>query len=144
MNRNEVAFIKQLRHDGYTQRQASIIMGLGKSTISRVWNNKTYKHIKSEDYDKDQRLENKRIIFDIISECREIAGIGSLSYQDKTYIKLLKYCNVPYEKVRHIYYDIPAKFFRPIWDYEQPEIDMHDFDSTQIGIDKNDYKDFLG
>lgn len=89
-------------------------------------------------------MENKRIIFDMISECREIAGIGSLSYQDKAYIKLLRYCNVPYDKVRHLYYDIPAKYFRPLWDYEHAEIEMRDFDSKQIGIDLDDFKDFLG
>ena len=144
MTRNEVAFIKTLRNRNYTQKQASIIMGLGKSTISRVWNNITYKHIKFDEYEKDRRLENKQIIFDIISECREIAGIGALSYQDKAYIKLLKYCNVPYSKVRHLYYDVPSKYFRPVWDYKNAEIDFKDFDSTQIGIDAEDFKDFLG
>jgi hypothetical protein len=36
MTRNEVAFIKVLRDKNYTQKQASIILGLGKSTISRI------------------------------------------------------------------------------------------------------------
>lgn len=36
MTRNEVAFIKVLRDNNYTQKQATIILELGKSTISRI------------------------------------------------------------------------------------------------------------
>jgi hypothetical protein len=84
------------------------------------------------------------VIFDIISECREIAGMGALSKQDKAYIRLLRYCNVPYDKVRQLYYDVHTKYFRPIWDYLDYDITPHDFDSRQIGIDLEDFKDFLG
>lgn len=100
--------------------------------------------MRASDYERDQRFENKRIIFDIISECREIAGIGSLSHQDKAYIKLLRYCNVPYEKVRHLYYDVPSRYFRPVWDYIDPEISYKDFNAEQIGIDQEDFLDFVG
>lgn len=143
MNKNEVAYIRVLRDRGYTQVQVTIIMGLGKSTISRIWNNKTFKHIRSTDYEKDQRLENKTVIFDIISECREIPGAGSLSFQDKAYIKLLKYCNIDYQKVKHLYRDVQTKFFRPVWDYIDYEISHRDFDSELIGIPKEDFEDFL-
>lgn len=100
--------------------------------------------MRAGDYEKDQRLENKRTIFDIINECREIAGIGPLSIQDKSYIKLLKFCNVPYDKVRHLYYDVPMKYFRPIWDYTNAEVSYKDFDASQIGIDQEDFLDFVG
>jgi hypothetical protein len=100
--------------------------------------------VRAADYERDQRFENKRIIFDIISECREIAGIGSLSHQDKAYIKLLRYCNVPYEKVRHLYYDVPSKYFRPVWDYKDAEVSYKDFDAKQIGITQEDFLDFVG
>lgn len=142
MDKNKVSFIRLLREYNYTQKQACIITKTNKSTMSRIWNDKTYKEVDFKDYRPDRELENKKNIFDIISECREIPGIGGLSEDDKAYIKLLRYCNVDYRKARKLYYDVSIKEFKNTWEYIN-EVDFKNFNSKLIGIDKEDFEDFL-
>lgn len=135
---NDVAFIKKLKKEGYTQKQVCVIMNASKSTVSRIYNMQTYRQVSWRDYEEDLELENKKTVFDMIIECQEIAGMGGLSNQDKAYIKLLKHCHVDYKKVKDLYYDVPAKYIRPVWLYDAG-VTYRDFDSTQIGIELEDY-----
>lgn len=139
MNNNEVAFIKLLRDKRYTQKQSCVIMNASSSTIGRIYNGQTYKTVRKETYEFSQELENRKTVFDIIVECREIPGGGYLKDSDKAYIKLLKHCHVPYLKVKGLYYDLGSKDLRPTWFYDVPGISYRDFDSTLIGIDKKDF-----
>ena len=139
MKNNEVAFIKRLKELGYSQKQMCVIMNANKSTMSRIWNGQTYRGVQPEDYEFSQELENRKTVFDIIVECREIPGGGYLKDSDKAYIKLLKHCHVPYLDVKDLYYDLGSKDLRPTWLYDIGGITYRDFDSTLIGIDKQDF-----
>ena len=143
MSKNEVAFIHKLFGMGYTQKQIVVIMGSAKSTISRICSRKTYQGIYASDYETDAVLEDRLNIFNIIVSCKEIPGMGALSEEDKRYVKLLKFCHVEYAEVRHLYRDVPSKFFNPIWKYENYEVLFRHFDSTLIGIDEVDFKKII-
>ena len=118
-------------------------MGSAKSTISRICSRKTYQGIYASDYVEDVLLEDRLSIFNQIVACGEIPGMGALSDEDKRYIKLLKFCHVKYEEVRYLYRDVPSKFFSPVWKYENYEVLFRHFDSTLIGIEKEDFKKII-
>lgn len=142
MNNNEVAFIRTLQEQGYTQKQVVVIMNSSTSTISRIYKQQTYVGVQPYDYKYNQELENRKMIFDIIVECREIPGGGYLAEQDKAYIKLLKHCHVPWKDIAYLYRDLHPKNVRPAYQYESG-VTYRDFDSTLIGIDLEDYKKII-
>lgn len=142
MDLNMVTFIRHLKKLGYTQKQIEIITKVNKVTIHRIWHSITYKTIKAEDYCFDQNFENHKVIFDIIFECKEIPGSGSLNDEDKRYIRLLKHCQVDYDRIKSVYEDRTLRELRNIWSYGS-DIDIALFNSTLIGIELDDYRKFL-
>lgn len=137
-----VAFIRHLKELGYSQTEAIIITKQNKSFVFRIWNNKTYLQVSAAEYVENTILENHKAIFDIIKSCKEIPGFGSLEDNDKRYIKLLKYCQVPYQTIKKIYSDRPAREIRNVWAYNN-DISIKQFDSTLIDIPLEDFQKFL-
>ena len=143
MEKNVVCFVKKLKHLGYSQKEITIITHLTKSNVSRIWNNQVYDYYKSDDYIFEPQMERNKSILDTIKLAKEIPGVGSLEENDKSYIRLLKHCQVPYDKIKSIYNDRPAREIRNIWSYGT-DIKLYIFDSTLIDIPRQDYLAFLG
>ena len=114
---NLVAFTKKLLNEGYTQRQVAIITGQGSSWIQRIAARKTYNDVSMNDYDFDGHLEIKKHTLDLFLGTPEFAGAGALDESDLSYLKVLKYCGVPYSAAKNVYFDRSHQEFRRHWDY---------------------------
>jgi hypothetical protein len=139
---NTVAFAKLLRAKNYTNKQISLITKMSAADISKIVNNKIYKDILQTSYMTSEKLETNKKVLDTILECKEIAGHGTLSDNDKYYIKLIKICGGNYQDVRELYYDRPIDELRPAWDYAN-QFEYSNFDAGLIGLTENELNDFL-
>lgn len=142
-NENTVAFIKRIKNEGYTQKQAMLITLFSAAKISRIWNNKFYQIISPDDYTRDEFLENRKRILDVILQKKDIPGIGGLKEQDKLYVKLLRFCHVPYDEIRNIYSDRTVNELRAVWGSSFNYSELLKFDSSLIHLNKEEYLDFL-
>jgi hypothetical protein len=140
--KNLVAFIKNLKFAGYTQAEICLITKQNKSFVHRIWHNKSFHYVSRVDYIQNTNLEKHKEIFDYIKTAPEIPGMGPLSDNDKSYIRLLKLCQIPYEKIKSLYSDRPVREIRNIWSYGT-DISIRAFDSTLINIPKKIYLNFL-
>lgn len=133
---NLVAFTKQLLNDGYTQRQVEIITGRNQSWVQRIAAKKTYNDISMKDYEFDGHLEIKKNTMDVFLAAPEIPGEGRLVDQDLSYLKILKYCGVPYSKIRNIYFDRSQAELRSAWDYiNQEDVEIFNGDYLKLRQD---------
>lgn len=139
---NAAAFIKKLKDEGYTQRQASIITKANKDFVSRAWRNLSFQRIQGKHYQYYDKWETNKTILDILLAAPEIPGAGTLSQIDKAYIRLLKYCGVDYTSVKSIYSDRPLHELRNIWSLGT-QIKLEWFDPTILDIDESDYLNFI-
>lgn len=139
---NAAAMIRLLQEQGYTQRQASIITKANKDFVSRVWRNLSFQSIKSEYYQTHDKWEKSKFVLDKLLRAVEIPGSGSLTNNDKGYIRLLKYCGVEYEVIKTIYSDRPFHELRNIWSLGT-NIKLQWFDPSILGIQKEDYSNFI-
>ena len=139
---NAAAMIRLLQKQGYTQRQASIITKANKDFVSRVWRNLSFQSIQCEHYQKHDKWEKNKIVLDKLLKAVEIPGSGSLTNNDKGYIRLLKYCGVEYEAIKAIYSDRPFHELRNIWSLGT-NIKLEWFDPSILGIQKEDYSNFI-
>lgn len=139
---NAAAMIRLLQQQGYTQRQASIITKANKDFVSRVWRNLSFQSIKGEHYQIQDKWQKNKFILDKLLKAVEIPGSGSLTNNDKGYIRLLKYCGVEYEAIKTIYSDRPFHELRNIWSLGT-NIKLQWFDPSILGIQKEDYFNFI-
>ena len=139
---NAAAYIKVLKDEGYTQRQASIITKANKDFVSRVWRNLSFQHIQSDNYQTYDKWEKNKVVLNKLLEAVEIPGSGSLGNSDKAYVRLLKYCGVEYEAVKAIYSDRPVHEIRNIWSLGT-QIKLEWFDPYILDIEKEDYFNFI-
>lgn len=139
---NAAAMIRLLQKQGYTQRQASIITKANKDFVSRVWRNLSFQSIQSEHYQNHDKWEKNKLILDKLLKAVEIPGSGSLTNNDKGYIRLLKYCGVEYEAIKAIYSDRPFHELRNIWSLGT-NIKLEWFDPSILDIKKEDYFNFI-
>jgi len=139
---NAAAYIKVLKDEGYTQRQASIITKANKDFVSRVWRNLSFQHIQSNNYQTYDKWEKNKVVLNKLLEAVEIPGSGSLGNSDKAYVRLLKYCGVEYEAVKAIYSDRPVHEIRNIWSLGT-QIKLEWFDPYILDIEKEDYLNFI-
>jgi hypothetical protein len=139
---NAAAFIKLLKQQGYTQKQASIITKANKDFVSRVWRDLSFQHIKSEHYQKHDKWEKSKKILDIVLTIPEIPGSGHLTNNDKAYIRLAKYCGVEYEAIKAVYSDRPVHEVRNIWSFGT-DIKLEWFDPYILDIEQEDYSNFI-
>jgi len=136
-SKNTVAFIKQLRQEEYTQKQVRIITKIPQSTLSRIWNNKTYLDIHPNEYIIDIKLETNKETLNKILELNEIPGGRGISKEDATYIKLLKYLDVDFNDIRKLFYDVSTKKLKNSWHYDRN--DILQFNSKLIDIELENY-----
>jgi hypothetical protein len=139
---NAAAFIKKLKDEGYTQRQASIITKANKDFVSRAWRNLSFQRIQGRHYQPYEKWETNKKILDLLLTAPEIPGSGTLSQNDKAYIRLLKYCGVDYSLIKTIYSDRPVHELRNIWSLGT-KIKLELFDPTILDIEQSDYFNFI-
>lgn len=139
---NAAAFIRKLKDEGYTQRQASIITKANKDFVSRVWRNLSFQRFQAKHYQIYDKWEINKMILDKLLKAPEIPGSGVLANSDKAYVRLLKYCGVEYAAVKAVYSDRPTRDIRNIWSYGT-EIKLQWFDPDLLDIDETDYFNFI-
>jgi hypothetical protein len=139
---NAAAFIRKLKDEGYTQRQASIITKANKDFVSRVWRDLSFQRFQAKHYQQYDKWEMNKKILDILLKAPEIPGSGTLSQNDKAYIRLLKYCGLDYTAIKAIYSDRPAYELRNIWSLGT-EIKLESFESSILDIAESDYRNFI-
>lgn len=136
------AFIKILKDSNYTQRQACIITGANKDFVSRIWRGLSFQHVDKSEYVSYETWEKNKSILDLLLTAPEIAGSGALTEKDMSYIRLLKYCGVNYERVKEIYSDRSFRELRNIWSLGT-DIKLEWFDPSVLDIEKSDYLNFI-
>jgi hypothetical protein len=139
---NAAAYIKVLKDEGYTQRQASIITKANKDFVSRVWRNLSFQRIQTTHYQTYSQWEKNKKILDILLAAPEIPGSGSLSKNDKSYVRLLKYCGLEYSAVQAMYSDRPVHEVRNIWSFGT-NIKLEWFEPHTLDIEEEDYSNFI-
>jgi hypothetical protein len=139
---NAAAFIRKLKDEGYTQRQASIITKANKDFVSRVWRDLSFQRFQAKHYQTYDKWEMNKIILDKLLKAPEIPGSGVLTNSDKAYVRLLKYCGVEYAAVKAVYSDRPARDIRNIWSYGT-DIKLTWFDPDILDIEQSDYLNFI-
>lgn len=145
MEKKDIELLKYMYRRGYTQKQLQLVFKVSKTTIHRVVKEKTWSDVEfksnvNEENNDSKFWKNKKIM-DKVLELNEIPGGGRLQKNDLAYIALLKKCHVSYTRVRSVYSDVSVKILRSAFNY--PTVGAEDFDSYLIGIDKEEYSEFL-
>lgn len=141
-NKRKVLLIKELLDKGYSEKVITMVLKVKQPYVNKIKHGKLHKNTVLEDgevleMDKDEQMRLNAA--DRILQCSELYTTDP--DQDIIYMQLLKYFLVPKEKIQELYsHYTKARVSRSLM---RKDVDLLEFDSTLIGIDKYTYLDLM-
>lgn len=142
--KQKVLLIKYLIEKGYKDKHICMIAQANQPYVSKVRHERIHAAVQlPEDKEVDiSERQLKRIeTLNRITSLPEFITSGGTNKHDLMYIQVLRFFMVDKEKVYNLYFHLSKKHFSRLWSTK--DVDIRQFDSTIIGIERYDYLDLI-